>query len=96
MQLLNSALVNYYPDGNSLIPFHRDNSKGYDNTFIASLSIGDTRCFHILHERTNINVLQLPLHSGSLAIMIGDFQEHFKHRIPVSNGTKPRYNVTFI
>ena len=91
----NSALVNYYADGNSFIPWHRDNSKGHDNTVIASLSLGDTRFFHILHERTKINVLQLPLESGSLALMIGDFQQHFKHTIPVSNSTNPRFNVTF-
>ena len=91
----NSALVNYHADGNSFIPLHCDNSKRLDNTFIASLSIGDTRCFHLLHERTNINVFQLPLQSGSLALMIGNFQQHFKHSIPVSKSTKPRYNITF-
>lgn len=90
----NSALVNYYRDGASFIPWHCDDSKDHDNSKIASLSFDSTREFCIKDKMSKQIVLKLPLQHGSLALMLGDFQQHFLHSIPLSDCTGSRYNIT--
>lgn len=90
----NSALVNLYKDGGRYMPWHCDDSINQDNTAIASCSLADTREFHIMDKKSRKVLLSLPLVHGSLVLMLGQFQKHFLHSIPLCKNTCARYNVT--
>lgn len=99
---INSVLLNYYPDENACIGWHRDNTPALGkNPTIISISIGDTRTFKMCRARSSISrdpteeLFSADLTSGSLLIMAGNCQEHI-HSIlksPVDKG--PRWNFTF-
>lgn len=92
----NSVLINFYRDGKDSNGWHADNEPelGYDPT-IASLSLGATRRFDLQHVSSG-NKLSLDLINGSLLIMGGALQRHWKHRIPKQLRVKEgRINLTF-
>jgi alkylated DNA repair dioxygenase AlkB len=92
----NSVLANFYRNGNDSIGWHADNERELGpRPRIASLSLGAERIFEIRHNLTR-EILRLPLHSGSLLIMSGDFQSCWQHRIPKQRAIlAPRINLTF-
>jgi alkylated DNA repair dioxygenase AlkB len=92
----NSVLANFYRNGNDSIGWHADNERELGpRPLIASLSLGAERIFEIRHNLTR-EILRLPLHSGSLLIMSGDFQTCWQHRIPKQRAIlAPRINLTF-
>ena len=92
----NSVLANLYRNGSDSIGWHADDERELGpRPLIASLSLGAERTFEIRHNQTR-EILRLPLHSGSLLIMSGDFQSCWKHRIPKERAIlKPRINLTF-
>ncbi|MEN8261478.1 MAG: alpha-ketoglutarate-dependent dioxygenase AlkB [Pseudomonadota bacterium] len=92
----NSVLVNLYRDGSDSMGWHADKEKelGRD-PFIASLSLGKERLFRIRHNKTK-ETLDIPLKSGSLLIMGGALQHHWRHCVPKTRQAKgPRINLTF-
>lgn len=91
----NSALVNFYPDGNHTIGLHSDNEKslGY-NPHIASISLGTTRNF-ILRNKETKKEHSILLENGSLLYMGDNSQTKYLHSLPKSKSKLPRFNITF-
>jgi alkylated DNA repair dioxygenase AlkB len=78
--------------------FHSDDEPELgDQPVIASLSVGEERTFILKHKRKKaLPPVRLRLASGSLLLMRGETQRHWKHGINkerVSCG--PRVNLTF-
>lgn len=94
----NSVLLNYYRDHRDSIGFHSDNEPELgDQPVIASLSLGTERIFILKHKTSRLAALvRLPLASGSLLLMRGDTQRHWRHGISKeSRPCGPRISLTF-
>lgn len=94
----NSALLNYYRDGQDSMGYHQDNEPELgENPTIASLTFGAERTFQLKHiTNQSIKRKDIPLKSGSLLIMAGETQHHWKHQIPkTKKPIGPRLNITF-
>lgn len=94
----NSVLLNCYRNGQDSMDWHSDDEPELgQNPVIASLSVGETRPFHLRHKTNKLlPVTKLPLESGSLLIMQGSTQQYWQHKIPKTR--KPcteRINLTF-
>jgi alkylated DNA repair dioxygenase AlkB len=94
----NSVLLNYYRDHRDSMGFHSDDEPELgDRPVIASLSLGEERTFILKHKRKKaLSPIRLRLASGSLLLMRGETQRHWKHginkeRVPCG----PRVNLTF-
>lgn len=92
----NACLGNLYRDGNDSNGWHADNEKELGkNPIIASISLGATRKFDLKHQETKERIT-FKLNHGSLLIMGGEMQHHWKHQIPKERKIKePRINLTF-
>jgi alkylated DNA repair dioxygenase AlkB len=92
----NSVLGNLYRDGQDSMGWHADQEKVLGiNPFIASLSLGADRLFKIRHHKTG-ETLDITLANGSLLLMGGSLQHHWRHCVPKTR--KPvsaRINLTF-
>ncbi|MGR5236413.1 alpha-ketoglutarate-dependent dioxygenase AlkB family protein [Vibrio alfacsensis] len=92
----NSVLANLYRNGQDSMGWHQDNEPELGtNPVIASLNLGETRRFLLknLHCKTQ---LEYELSPGSLLIMAGELQHHWKHAIPKTAKPKgERINLTF-
>ncbi|MGR5519769.1 alpha-ketoglutarate-dependent dioxygenase AlkB family protein [Vibrio sp. PNB22_4_2] len=92
----NSVLANLYRNGQDSMGWHQDNEPELGaNPVIASLSLGETRRFVLrnLHCKTQI---EYELSPGSLLIMAGELQHHWKHAVPKTAKLKgERINLTF-
>jgi len=92
------VLLNYYRDGRDSMGWHADNEKELGkNPVIASVSFGTTRPFQLKHNnRKDLNKVEIELSDGSLLLMKGTTQHHWKHQIPKSaKPIAPRINLTF-
>ncbi|XP_018620737.1 alpha-ketoglutarate-dependent dioxygenase alkB homolog 3 isoform X1 [Scleropages formosus] len=101
----NSLLCNLYRDGKDSIAWHSDSepSLGPQPT-IASLSLGDTRCFSLRKQPTledggdytYVERLKIPLAHGTLLLMEGATQEDWQHQVAKEYHDRgPRINLTF-
>jgi alkylated DNA repair dioxygenase AlkB len=92
----NSVLCNLYRHGQDSMGWHADKEPELGrNPYIASLSFGDARLFKFRHLKTKETV-DVVLHSGSLLLMGGELQHHWRHSLPKSAKSKlPRINLTF-
>jgi alkylated DNA repair dioxygenase AlkB len=92
----NSCLLNLYRDGKDSNGPHSDNEKELgENPLIASLSLGEERLFRLMKKKEKKKI-DLLLPSGSLLVMKGPLQKHWKHTIPKSlRALGPRINLTF-
>lgn len=92
----NSVLLNLYQTGNDSNGWHADNEPELGrNPIIASLSLGATRRFDLKHNTTK-EQLSYYLNNGSLLIMGGELQHHWKHQIAKTKKVnEPRINLTF-
>jgi alkylated DNA repair dioxygenase AlkB len=93
---LNSVLGNYYRTGSDSMGWHADKERelGADPA-IVSLSLGSPRRFLIRHNRTR-QTLTFDLGAGSLLIMAGSLQHHWRHCLPKQPGpVGARINLTF-
>lgn len=92
----NSVLANLYRHGQDSMGWHQDNEPELGrNPVIASLNLGETRRFLLrnLHCKTEI---EYELSHGSLLVMAGELQHHWKHCVPKTAKTKgERINLTF-
>lgn len=92
----NSVLANLYRDGADSMGWHADKERelGRDPV-IASLSFGAERVFKLRHNKSNETV-ETTLGNGSLLLMCGSLQHHWRHCLPKMRGvTAPRVNLTF-
>ncbi len=92
----NSVLLNCYRNERDSMGFHSDDERelGADPA-IASVSFGATRTFILKHKRLPKTV-KLDLTDGSLLLMAGTLQQHWRHGI--NKETRPsgvRINLTF-
>lgn len=93
----NGVLLNLYRNNNDSVAWHRDKESKYGKRpIIASVSLGQTRCFDFRKMDHHPSKYSLPLTNGSLLIMKGDLQEYWEHRIAKSTiPMKERINLTF-
>lgn len=91
----NSVLLNLYRSEHDSVSWHSDDEPELGDV-IASVSFGATRRFDFKHVDDPKQRLSIQLTPGSLLIMAGETQRHWKHRIP--KATTPhaaRINLTF-
>jgi alkylated DNA repair dioxygenase AlkB len=93
----NSALLNYYRDGNDSVGWHRDNEKELGpNPVICSVSLGASRKFQMRDHSIKSNKLEIELTHGSLLIMREETQHFWEHSVPKSKQqVTGRINITF-
>ena len=90
----NAVLCNLYRDGNDSVGLHADNEPEM-GPVIASVSLGSERLFR-LRGKGGAMVYSKSMPHGSLLIMAGSTQKHFKHEVPKDPSvTHPRINLTF-
>ena len=92
----NSALVNFYRNGQDGVGWHSDNEacNGPEPT-IASVSLGATRRFDMRHRKTG-ETIKIQLESGSLLVMAGKSQQYWVHQVAKTKRVhEPRINLTF-
>jgi len=92
----NSCLLNLYHNGSEGMGWHSDDEKELlKDGAIASLSLGADRKFVFKHKRSNEKV-SVWLEHGSLLLMRGPTQTHWKHSLPTTKKIhSPRINLTF-
>lgn len=94
----NAVLCNLYRDGRDAMGMHRDAEPELGpDPVIASISLGATRRF-VLRARGEVAPakLDLWLASGSLLVMRGSTQRHYRHGLPRANAVRDaRINLTF-
>ena len=92
----NSVLGNLYRNGQDSMGWHADKEKQLGiNPVIASLSLGAERLFKLRH-RKNHQTVDINLEHGSLLIMAGSLQHHWRHCLPKTrHQVAPRINLTF-
>lgn len=94
----NSVLLNLYRDGKDSMGWHSDNEPELGrNPFIASLSLGASRRFHLKPRyRKELETIRLDLANGSLLLMGGALQHHWLHQVSkTKKAVGPRINLTF-
>lgn len=93
----NSALANRYRDGRDAMGWHSDDERELGPApMIASLSLGGTRRFVLKHRTTPALKLALELPPGSLLLMAGETQRHYRHSLPrTARAVGERINLTF-
>lgn len=96
-QPFNSVLCNLYRDGRDSMGWHSDDEPELGpEPVIASLSFGAVRRFRLRHKRDPALQLVLELPSGSLLLMAGATQRHYRHDLPRAlRVQEPRINLTF-
>lgn len=94
----NSLLLNYYRDEQDSVGFHSDDEPELGpRPVIASLSLGAERVFVMKHRTQRKRPpVRLMLASGSLLLMKGETQRHWRHGVPKeTRPCGPRINLTF-
>lgn len=90
----NYCLLNRYRSGSDSVGMHADNEPGMGNV-IGSLSLGATRTFRIRHNASK-ETRTLLVGNGTLIIMAGTMQQHWKHEVPkTEENVGERINLTF-
>jgi alkylated DNA repair dioxygenase AlkB len=93
----NSVLLNWYRDGDDYMGWHADDEKELGlNPVIASVNFGAQRRFLLRRKDDLQEVIEIALKHGSLLIMGGEIQHHWKHQVPKEKKIKEhRLNLTF-
>jgi alkylated DNA repair dioxygenase AlkB len=93
----NSVLANRYRDGRDYMGWHSDDERDLGpRPVIASLSLGAPRRFRLKHRTLAQHELSLELVPGSLLLMRGLTQRHYRHALPKSAKAQgERINLTF-
>lgn len=92
----NSGLANLYRNGQDTVSWHSDDEPELGSEpVIASVSLGSARRFDFRHV-SGEPTIKTELQSGSIVIMSGKSQSHWKHQIPRTKRVEtPRINLTF-
>lgn len=93
----NSVLANLYRDGRDAMGWHSDDEPELGpRPVIASVSLGAARRFLLKHRQDPALRSALTLPHGSLLVMAGDTQRHYRHALPrTARPVGPRINLTF-
>ena len=96
--LFNAVLLNLYRDGSDSMGLHSDDEPelGTD-PIIASVSLGAERRFVLVPKKkaARDRALEVRLAHGSLLVMAGSCQHHYRHGLPKELGAGERINLTF-
>ena len=92
----NSVLLNYYRNEQDSMGFHSDDERELGrNPAIAAVSFGAARTF-ILKHKTLPKTVKVALGGGSLLLMAGALQHHWRHGINKEKTPRgPRISLTF-
>lgn len=95
--VFNSALLNFYRNGNDSMGWHRDNERSLGpQPVIGSVNFGAARYFQLKHAKEKTLRQQVVLTHGSFLLMRGHTQENWYHGVPkTARITEPRINITF-
>jgi len=93
----NSVLLNLYRNGQDSMGWHSDDEPELGmHPAIASLSLGATRQFALQHKRDKALKQKLHLTHGSLLVMAGETQHHWRHQVAKTTKVQEqRINLTF-
>ncbi len=93
----NSVLANLYRDGRDAMGWHSDDEPELGpQPVIASISLGGARRFVLKHKQDAALRAAYELPHGSLLVMSGDTQRHYRHALPrTAKPVAPRINLTF-
>lgn len=93
----NSVLANRYRDGRDAMGWHSDDEPELGpQPVIASLSLGATRRFQLKRRDGTGERRAIDLPHGSLLVMAGDTQTHYRHALPrTAKPVAERINLTF-
>ncbi len=93
---LNACLMNLYRNGEEGMGWHSDDEPELGKQpIIVSLSLGAERAFDFKHKDSG-DKQRIYLETGSLLLMKGATQKHWKHALPKSKKVlDPRINLTF-
>ncbi len=93
----NGVLLNLYRDGRDSMGFHADDEPELvPDAAIASVSLGLARRFVLKPHRHDAPEWEHRLAHGSLLVMGGTVQRHWRHGVPREKGaTGSRINLTF-
>lgn len=92
----NSALLNYYRNGQDSMGWHSDDEPELGkNPVIASVSLGAERKFQFKHKDMPKLLININLSSGSLLLMQGTTQHNWLHQVPKIKTSGERINITF-
>jgi len=90
----NYCLLNFYRNGQDSMGMHADDEPEMGSV-IGSLSLGAIRTFRIKHNKTK-ETRKFQVGHGTLIIMAGTMQQHWKHEIPkTKEDVGERINLTF-
>jgi alkylated DNA repair dioxygenase AlkB len=97
---LNAVLLNLYRDGRDSMGMHSDDEPELgEDPIIASVSLGETRTFVLEPKRKSARRTgrrEIALSHGSLLVMAGSCQHHYRHGIPKQTTCEgERINLTF-
>ena len=92
----NFVLANFYRDGKDYVGWHADDEPDLGSRpLIASISLGESRRFRVRHNSRKVTE-SIDLVHGSLLIMRGQSQSHFKHCLAKTKRlVNGRINLTF-
>ena len=92
-----TVLLNLYRNGKDSNGWHADDERELGiNPVIASVSLGAERYFHLKHKNDKTQRLKFALAHGSLLLMEGSTQHHWKHQVAkTAREVGPRINLTF-
>ena len=92
----NFVLANFYRDGKDYVGWHADDEPDLGSRpLIASISLGESRRFRVRHNSRKATE-SIDLVHGSLLIMRGQSQSHFKHCLAKTKRlVNSRINLTF-
>ena len=95
--MVNTVLLNYYPDGNASIPFHSDNEHEIcSDSFIFTYSIGHTRTLVFRDINSKKHLCNISLVHNSLIFFNKASQFLYEHSItPETLDRSPRISLTF-
>jgi alkylated DNA repair dioxygenase AlkB len=93
----NSVLLNRYRTGADSVAWHSDDEPEFGrNPVIASVSFGGTRTFQFRHKQRKGLRASVELTHGSLLVMRGATQHHWRHQVPkTARAVAERVNLTF-
>lgn len=92
----NGILVNLYKTGEDYISAHSDDEACLDKSGVVAISYGATRKFRIRNKNTREKILDIPLTSGQIIKMAGNFQKEYTHEVPIERRIKEeRISFTF-
>ncbi|EDM43300.1 2OG-Fe(II) oxygenase [unidentified eubacterium SCB49] len=93
----NTVLCNLYRDGKDSNGWHSDNEKELGpDPIIVSISLGETRMFHLKNKQAPTERIKLALTNGSLLYMGKGTQKNYKHQLAkTQKQITPRINLTF-